>query len=505
VIVSSLINANNKKWWVLAALSISLGMALIDQTGVAIALPKIQQEFHLSSTSLQWIVNAYLLVLAIALIIGGHLGDLFHPGRIYLVGLVIFVIASCNCALAPNITWLIINRAIQGFGAGLFLPSSMVTIIEIFGERDKGKAMGIYMGSSLLFVPLSLVVGGVFTQFFSWRLIFWINLPLSIICFSIAYHLAKSLPSIQKKSFDWLGVIVSTIAISTLVIALMESSHLGWGSTAIKTLLGVSLVFFFICYYLGRQNLISIIDFSLFHQRLFLCAAFISFSTAIFSALFVFDSIFYQEVLGFKPMTAGMLFFINIFSVMLASPISGRVYDKFGYKIPLLGGLSLMFIGLLSYALLIPLQNYWYYIPSILCINIALPFASFPIRTEALFRIETRKRGVASGLFRVITQISRSITLALLMTIIYGSEHYFLAEFLKKNQQTYPNLSVFDLERILIHSSDINPAQFNSLKEVVKSSYAISYSIGIYAVASLILISLLFSFFCLKEKANAKK
>lgn len=438
------VNPSHKKWLVVFTMSLSLGMSFIDQTAVAIALPCMRDAFSTSSIALEWIVNAYLLTTAVFLSIGGRLGDIFLHHRVFITGLIIFLIASVLCAIAPNIVWLISNRAIQGIGAALMLPNTAVIIMNVFPSKEKGKAMGFYTGSALLFLPLALIMGGVFTQYVSWRLIFWINLPLCLLCLSIIYFLKIAAEPVKEKiKIDLLGMITLVITVASLVIALMEGGSLGWDSNIIKLLFFNFIIFFIIYCYIEQHNVAPLIDFHLFRNKIFLCAVILIFSGSTSAALFVFSAIFYQNVLGFQPALAGVLFFPNVLCVMLAAPLAGKIFDQRGFTFPVLLGSVFTIVGLLLNSYLVFYQNYWYLLPGIICINIGVPFILSPINTAAIVSVEVQQRGIVSGILNTARHVANSVSFAALTAIMVFSTHYFLtnASFVKQLLGFHADLS----------------------------------------------------------------
>jgi MFS family permease len=176
----------NRRWWVLVTMTGALSMILIDQTVVSVALPTIQRDLDMSQAGLQWIVNAYLLALAAFVALGGRLGEMFGLLRVFKLGALIFVVASATCGLAESDTMLLISRAIEGFGAALMLPPSGAIVINSFGASERGRAMGIYSGISMIFLALGPLVGGLLTEWISWRAVFFINLPVGVVMIALA-------------------------------------------------------------------------------------------------------------------------------------------------------------------------------------------------------------------------------------------------------------------------------------------------------------------------------
>ncbi|STX27978.1 multidrug efflux system protein [Legionella beliardensis] len=494
-----------QKWGVLTAMSISFGMTLIDQSGIALALTKIQQTFNISSMLLQWVTNGYYLTLAVFLVIGGRLGDLFAHYRVFLIGLWVFLIASLICALAMNIAWLISGRLLQGLGAALILPNTAVIILNVFPENERGKAMGIYMGSALLFTPVAFILGGVFTQYVSWRLLFYLNLPLFIICLWILKRVMKSFnEQPQKKKLDWQGLITFSLSISLLIFAVMESSTLSLPTTL--TLFFLSCFLFLAFYYLQQYQHEPLIRFHIFRYKLLRLALVLFFCTSFSMIRYIFDAIFFEQVLGFNAAMAGLLFLPHVLCLIIAAPLSGKVFDQYGYRPSILGGLLFAVFGLILQAIFAPYQNYIYLLPGIICFNFAIPFILSSINTAVLSAVELHERGIISGIMNATRQITSSLSLAILTSIIVVSNRYFLQVFLRENTASYPSLSLSQFEHVLINKGahlptfNLGTQQINFLVKESKIAFTQAYSISIWTCAVFVAIALLFTLNLLKNE-----
>jgi MFS family permease len=186
------LSADNRKWWILATMTGSLSMILLDETVVGVALPTIQRDLQMTQNGLQWVVNAYLLALASCVAIGGRLSELLGQARMFRLGALVFVAASAACGLAQSESWIIAARAIQGLGAAMMIPPTTATVINAFNASERGRAMGIYGGISMISLALGPLVGGLLTQSVTWRAVFWVNLPVGLAMLALA---AISLPA----------------------------------------------------------------------------------------------------------------------------------------------------------------------------------------------------------------------------------------------------------------------------------------------------------------------
>src|SRR5436305_1216205 len=219
--------------WVLVATILGSSMAFIDGTVVNVALPALQSALNATVTDVQWVIEAYSLLLSALLLVGGSLGDRYGRRRVFIIGVVIFSAASTWCGLATGIRPLIIARAAQGFGAALLVPGSLAIISSSFREEDRGRAIGTWSGFSAITTAIGPVLGGWLIERFSWRAVFFINLPLAIIVVVICYWRIPESSSNEKGRLDWLGATVIALGLGALVWGLIESARLGLAHPAI--------------------------------------------------------------------------------------------------------------------------------------------------------------------------------------------------------------------------------------------------------------------------------
>src|SRR5437870_10712988 len=197
--------------WVLVATTLASSMAFIDSTVVNVALPALQANLNATIVGVQWVIEAYSLLLAALLLVGGSLGDHYGRRRIFLVGIALFALASAWCGLAPNIGQLIAARAVQGLGAALLVPGSLAIISSSFPENERGRAIGTWSGFSAITTAIGPVIGGWLIEHGSWRGVFFIDIPIAVLIILISLRRVTESSDKESKGLDWRGAIVGTL------------------------------------------------------------------------------------------------------------------------------------------------------------------------------------------------------------------------------------------------------------------------------------------------------
>src|SRR5436189_550321 len=214
--------------WVLVATTLASSMAFIDGTVVNVALPALQANLNATIVDVQWVIEAYSLLLAALLLVGGSLGDHYGRRRIFLIGTALFALASAWCGLAPNTAQLISARAAQGLGAALLVPGSLAIISSSFSENERGRAIGTWSGFSAITTAVGPVLGGWLIEHVSWRAVFFINLPLALVVILISLRYVAENSDRENTRIDWLGAILAALSLGALVYGLIESSQVGF-------------------------------------------------------------------------------------------------------------------------------------------------------------------------------------------------------------------------------------------------------------------------------------
>src|SRR2546430_565297 len=255
----------NRKWWTLGAVAFGLFMIMLDNTIVNVALPAIEHSLHMSISSLEWIVTAYALTFAALLITGGKLADMFGRRRIFVVGLVVFTLASLACGLAPNAGFLIGARAVQGIGAALMNPATLSIITATFPPKERGQAIGIWAGVSALALAIGPLLGGLIVDNTNWHWIFYVNVPVGVVGIIVSrWVIAESRDTSHEQSVDLPGLLTSAGSLLALSYALIEGNRHGWGSPEIIGLFAGAAVLLAVFIWLELRQRLPMLDLTLF-------------------------------------------------------------------------------------------------------------------------------------------------------------------------------------------------------------------------------------------------
>ena len=319
-------------WPALFALCLGFFMILVDTTIVTVATPAIISDLHADVNSVVWVTSAYLLAYAVPVLITGRLGDRFGQKRLYMMGLIVFTLSSLWCGLTGSIEGLIIARVFQGFGASMMTPQTMAIITRIFPAERRGQAMALWgatAGVALLVGPL---LGGILVDGLGWEWIFFINIPVGLLAFAMAWRLVPTLTT-NPHRFDWLGVALSGAGMFLLVFGIQEGHQYDWGTvtgeiTVWRLIIGGLIIFAGFIYWQSRNTAEPLVPLRLFRERNFsLANVGISTISFAFTAMAFPMMLYAQLVRGNTPTEAALLLVpMALFSIMLA-PVVGRLTD----------------------------------------------------------------------------------------------------------------------------------------------------------------------------------
>ncbi|MBN8866500.1 MAG: MFS transporter [Solirubrobacterales bacterium] len=405
--------------WVLAVTVLGSGMAFLDGTVVNIALPDIGRDLNASTSSLQWILNGYLLTLASLILLGGSLGDRYGRRRVFVIGVGLFTFSSLLCAVAPTVELLIGARLVQGVGGALLTPGSLAIIESSFHPDDRSRAIGAWSGLGGVASAVGPLLGGYLVQAASWRSIFLINLPLGLAVMALA---TRHVPEVRDPSaggrLDFGGAILAALGLAGTTYALIEAPGQGASPAILATGIGgvLALVAFL---FAERRNPDPMMPLGMFASRQFSGANLVTF--VVYAALggffFLFVS-FLQISMGYSPIAAGAASLPVTALMLVFSARSGALAQRIGSRIPLTVGPLVIALGLLMLTRIEPGDGYVSGIlPAVVVFGAGLTLVVAPVTATVLAAADSRQAGVASGINNAVSRVGGLLAVAVLPVI----------------------------------------------------------------------------------------
>ncbi len=395
-----------QKWWTLTAVGVAIFMLLLDITIVNVALPDIQRELGASFSDLQWVVDAYALTLASLLLVSGSLADLLGRRLIFVIGLVVFSVASLGCGLASTPTVLTLSRAVQGIGGAMMFATSLALVAQAFRGRDRGVAFGVVGAVTGAAVAVGPLVGGVLTDGLGWEWIFLVNVPIGIGAVALTLARVEESRDPRPGGIDFPGVVTFAGSLFCLIFALVRGNQEGWSSALIVGLLVGSVVLMaaFIAVELRREE--PMLDLALFRKPAFAGASITAFSvSASLFALFLYISLYLQNILDFSPLQAGLRFLPISLLAFLVGPVAGRLSARVPARLFLGGGLLLVALGLLLMHGLTPDSEWTALLAGFIVAGVGVGLINPPLASTAIGVVEPARSGMASGINSTFRQV----------------------------------------------------------------------------------------------------
>lgn len=406
----NLIHKGDGVWTLLCAI-LGSSMVLLDGTVVNVALAALQTSFHATGANLQWIVEAYTLVLASLLLLGGSFGDIFGRKRIFLLGTAIFALASAACAVSQNLSQLIAARAIQGIGGALLVPGSLSLISATFPEETRGRAIGLWSGSTAIAATLGPVVGGWLVQHASWRLIFLINLPLALVVLAIGASRMLESKGSKGSDADWVGGALATGGLGLVTYSMIEGMNRD-AEIALWAILGAVLLSAFV-FWEARTNH-PMMPLEIFRSKTFSLANIITFlSYAALTGMFFYLPLTLIQAEHYPATTAGAALLPMTLLISIMSRGVGGMIMKVGSRILLAVGASL---GSVGYVLLLRFSSgsgYWTSVfPGIVVLGLGFAILVTPLTTAVMNSVSEDRSGAASGINNAVSNTASLVAVS---------------------------------------------------------------------------------------------
>jgi EmrB/QacA subfamily drug resistance transporter len=416
------ITDNRARWLALIVLCLGTLMIVLDTTIVNVALPSIRTDLHFSQTSLAWVVNAYLLTFGGFLLLGGRLGDLYGPRRLFLSGITLFTLASLCCGLANSQGLLVAARAVQGLGGAVASAVSLALTMTLFTEpHERAKAMGIFGFVASGGGAIGVLLGGVLTNSLDWHWIFLVNLPIGVVVVLLSLRLLPGgRAEHANRRLDVGGAVTVTAALMLAVYAIVNGNTAGWTSARTLGLLGGALALFALFVLIESRVSAPLMPLGLFARRNLATANAVGilWAAAMF-AWFFLSALYLQLVLGYSPLQVGLAFLpANLIMGALSVAVSARLVMRFGIKRPLGTGLTFAAVGLLLFTRA-PVGGSFAVdvLPSMILLGIGAGIAFNPVLLAAMSDVEPQEAGLASGIVNTAFMMGGALGLAVLASI----------------------------------------------------------------------------------------
>jgi EmrB/QacA subfamily drug resistance transporter len=410
-----------RRWLVLAVVGAAFFMTILDVSIVNVALPTIGEDLGFSGGDLQWVLTAYGLTFGGFLLLGGRAADLLGRRRVFMVGVLLFSLASLVCGLATSDTMLIGARAVQGLGAAIISPAALSIVSTTFTEgADRTKALGIWGALGGSGAAVGVLLGGILTKYLGWEWIFFVNVPVGALVLVAATRIIReSRVETTDRQYDPFGALTITGGLALLVYALSRAPYVGWGTARTIGLLIASGVLIAAFLVIERRVHRPLMPFDIFRVRTVKGANIVGFLLgAVVFANFFLLTLYVQDILHFSALKAGITFLATAGTAVLAAGVAQGLVTKVGVKPVLATGLALLTLGMLWYTQ-IPVDGSYAsdLLPGYLLVGVGLAFAFVPVSIAALSGVSHDEAGLASGLINTAQQIGGAMGVALASTV----------------------------------------------------------------------------------------
>lgn len=504
----SLSSAKGK--WVMASSILASSMAFIDATALNVVLPSLQKEFSASVNNLLWILNAYLLILASLILIGGALGDNLGRRKIFITGILIFVAGSMACGLADSLNMLIIFRVLQAIGGALMIPGSLALISSSIQKKERGRAIGIWSACTTLVMLGGPVLGGALADAGLWRYIFFINVPLGLIAgLILTLRVSETKGSKTVKRIDFPGAILTALSLACITYGLLSLPAHNFSTLYVAGCIGMGIICFLFFILVEWKTDSPMMPLTLFRDKVFAGTNLLTFFLyAGLGGAMLFLSLNLVQAQGYSQLQSGMAFLPFTLLMIALSGIAGKLSDKYGARLFLTFGPMVSALGF--FLLSLPNQtqgphDYWTsFFPGILALGIGMSFTVSPLTAAVMGSVREDFSGVASGINNSLSRIASVFANAILGALALIIFSNMVARDLKPRNYTLSEYRIIET-RTSSFGEARAPKNFDTQKQIdinkaYRQSFIRSYQLVLKGAAILAFISTIIALVFLKPR-----
>ena len=407
-----------RKWGTLLTVCVATFMLLLDITIVNVALPSIQHALKASFSELQWVIDAYALSLATCTLTAGSLADLFGRKRVFILGIVLFTIASAACGASFDPLFLIIARAVQGIGGAMMFATALALLSQEFHGRERGTAFGIWGATIGAAVAIGPLAGGMLTSWISWRWIFLVNIPIGVGAVLLSLAQLHESKDPEHSRLDPVGLVTLSAGVFCLILALIEGNKRGWSSGVIIGLFAAAVVILALFVASQAREGTTMVDLALFGRPGFVGAQVtaLAISSSMF-AMFLYLTLYLQDILRLSPVATGVRFLPLSAISFFAAPLAGRLSATLPVRALLGFGLALNALAMFLMSRATATSHWTVLLPGFLIGGVGIGFVNAPLATVAIGTVRVERAGMASGINNTFRQIGLAMGIAALGAI----------------------------------------------------------------------------------------
>ena len=483
----------------LLAAILASSMTFIDSTVVNVALPALQRDLHATITDVQWVVEAYALLLGALILVGGSIGDQFGRKRVFVAGVIVFTAASLLCGVATFAPMLIACRALQGVGAAFLTPGSLAIISATFGEAERGRAIGAWSGAAAMAAAIGPAAGGWLIEHASWRSAFFVNLPFAAVVVLLSWlFVPESRDPTRSARLDWSGALLAVAGLGGLVFGLIEWPPRGLTAPAVLGALvaGTSLLALFVL--VERRTSNPMLSLELFQSRAFTLTNLLTLllygAIGVMMFLVPMNLIQVQRYTATQAGAALLPFPVIMFAL---SRWSGGLVARVGSRLPLTVGPAIAGAGLLLFARSGLAGSYWTTVlPAMLVIGVGMAVTVAPLTTTVMGAVDVRHAGAASGINNAVARVASLLAIAIFGVLLQGVYESRVADGLERLSVSVESAAVAgELRKMAGADVDRMPSLDSSrraaVRTVIDEAFVSAFRVVIFGAALLAMASAL--------------